>query len=934
MVTARSPYFFMQLLVKFSELLNFGEKNKHIQNMKAKIFLLLALATITMQLQAQTMSMKTLTKENAQACYAVFREIFTDASCSELKLPYSAMTDEELTTYFREFPQELIDIAIKVKNNAWAPREKEFRIAEYEPYGNTYSWSTLLKTNPYSYLQRPTGIVATTGDRLLIFVGDELPSGMMLKLLEVKDNQPTTDVYVYESEKFLAKGLNVINVTQEDAMLFIGYAASTDTTATSKRLTDYGNVKVHIEGGKVNGYFDVRRHNDEDWRDMLANHFKHYSVQVRGERVIFQMAKEDIASVCPNTITDAIGWWDRCVQWQHELMGVDKYYDRWNTLMMARSGHDNSYMYATHYYTYYEHSTLKDILPWATVYANPGQMWGPAHEIGHMNQGAINIVSCTEVSNNLFSNVQIHRAGKSTTRGVGVAECIKDFGNSVPFPLRENVIGKSRMFFQLYLYFHAAKKDETFYPRLFDALRHDPLIKGSETYAKDDQLKFAEKCCEIAQMDLSEFFDAWGFFEPMTNAVVGDYGTFNVNLTMEEAEASRARMQQYEKKGGHLMFIEDRIKPSKRTDGVDGYRIDFNEEFVVGKMGDFGQWEDYIDESVKAEGYYYSLIGNTVYIKEEEGAKGALGFKVHDANTGELLAFSNTLNVTIPAYANKERIIVVAAQADGIDKELMNVMDSDDEEMQRLALEVDLATVRKIVKGATKDGKKIGCFYTESVTELNELYQKALAAFNSNDTSLHSYKEWRALLNDELEELRSAPYARARLLELDVYEMSNAGEAGYMLCNDRMGMKGTYEYGAEGTYWLVENAGEKDCFYLKNKDGKYVNDVTLGLGAMCSGSSNENAVKFYVHYNDNGNTYFTTKEEGMYLAMNSEHMVIGDNKLRDNGLWIIRRVEDNTAVIEIGEEEDAGPVFDLQGRKVENPGKGIYIINGKLKINR
>jgi hypothetical protein len=105
------------------------------------------------------------------------------------------------------------------------------------------------------------------------------------------------------------------------------------------------------------------------------------------------------------------------------------------------------------------------------------------------------------------------------------------------------------MFFQLYLYFHAAGKDTTFWPRVFEALRKNPLDKGpkdrnwtSLTQAKDDQLRFAEVCCEVAQMDLSEFFEVWGMFEPMTDAGVGDYENFIVNLTKEEAEQTVSRL--------------------------------------------------------------------------------------------------------------------------------------------------------------------------------------------------------------------------------------------------------------------------------------------------------------------------------------------------------------------------------------------------------
>lgn len=898
--------------------------------------LLLSLLVSAMAISA--VAQEELTKENFKRQYDIIKEIFTDGTCSELKSQYATMSDEQLLYYYSDISKELLDIALKAKNNTWAPREKEFRVAEYEPYGNTYSWSVLLNTNPYSYLQRPTGISATKGDTLLIFVGDELPSGMQLKLLEVTGNQPFTDAYVYEAEKFLARGANMVTVAQEDVMLFIGYAASTDTTATSKKLSDYGNVKVHIEGGKVNGYFDARRHTDEDWRDMLANHFKHYSVQVRGERVIFQMAKNDIAGVCPNTITDAIGWWDQCVEWQHELMGVDKYYDRWNALMMARSGHDNSYMYASHYYTYYEYSTLKDILPWKTVYANPGQMWGPAHEIGHMNQGAINIVSCTEASNNLFSNVQVHRAGKTTTRGSGVKQCKDDFENKVAYPLRGDVIGKSRMFFQLYLYFHAAGKDMTFYPRLFEALRQDRLrkVNNGDTYAKDDQLKFAEKCCEIAQMDLSEFFEAWGFFEPMNRAVVGDYGTYFVSLTKEEAEASRVRMQQYEKKLGNLMFIEDRIKPSKRTDGVNGNRLDFNEEYAIGKMGETGQWEDYIDESIKAEGYCYILKNNSIEILTNENSAGALGFKVYDAESGELLTFGNTHTITIPVSATNCNLRVVAAQADGSDSEIPEAAASDDEAMQKKALEAKISSIMYMVLRTTTTGNEIGRYYADAVAQLKKLYNDAKAAMNNSDTSVHSYKEWSELIDEEVLRVRSNSNARAYLAELDVYNISNTAIKNYYLCNDKMGLKANTESetpaASEEKCWLVESTGEMHHYYIKNKNGKYINDIELGLGAMCSGSK-EDAIIFKANYLDKGAVYFTTKDEGMYLTLNSENKIVGGTNLMDEVVWYVTRIEQhNTAIEHIGQEEGDDAIYDLHGRKVTDPGKGIYIKNGRLFI--
>ena len=75
----------------------------------------------------------------------------------------------------------------------------------------------------------------------------------------------------------------------------------------------------------------------------------------------------------------------------------------------------------------------------------------------------------------------------------------------------------------------------------WDELDENGFYKNSVN-AAEDQLKFAEACCEIAQMDLSEFFEAWGFFIPMKNAFVGDYGHKPHVLTKEMYDEFKADM--------------------------------------------------------------------------------------------------------------------------------------------------------------------------------------------------------------------------------------------------------------------------------------------------------------------------------------------------------------------------------------------------------
>ena len=896
-----------------------------------KILLLLIVAVLGLPSMAEE-----LTTNNAQRYYAEFKNYFTDDICTELAVPYSAMTDEQLQTAMSAMPQVLIDIAIKVKNNAWEKREKEFRVMEAKPYSNSYNWREYMRVNQYSNLQNPTGIMANN-EYLYIFVGSELPDSIWIELNQVSGNM----AYPLMS-KVLQSGLNVVKISEsepgDEKMMFIQYYVDTDSSATSKKLADYPVVPIHIEGGYVNGYFDKARHTDEDWRDMIANHFKHYSVQVLGERTLFHMELNNIKKACPNTITDAINWWDEMVTRQHELMGADKYYDRWNDLMMAKDGYEGMFMYATEGYTYYEYYTLPDILPWNTVYADPGQMWGPAHEIGHMNQGAINIVSCTEASNNLFANVQVHRTGKSTTRGNGVAYCANEYLKKTPFPLRGDVIGKSRMYFQLYLYFHAAGKDKTFYPRLFEALRKDRLEEGerdrnwvAQTMAIDNQLKFAEKCCEIAQMDLSEFFEVWGFFEPMKDAWVGDYTNFNVNLTKEEADASRARMQKYEKKGGHLMFIEDRIKPSPREDGVSGNRIDFNDEFVIGKMGKVGQWGDYMDESVKAEGYYYALKNNTVEISTDKNAKGALGFKLYDAETGELLSINNSYQLMIPAAASGKALRVVAAQADGTDYEIPNIEDSEDEEMQKAALSALISSTMKYVIYTTTTGNEIGYYYADAVQELKTIRNNANTAVKKNDTSKHSYKEWLQLLKEAKEAVDANPNAFARIQEHDAYQFENI-EKYYYLCNDDMGVKGVSSINnladKNKALWIVESSGNENCYFIKDKNGSYINDIATN-GAYCNGKRAEYAIEFEVIYNNDCSLSFLAKNNNLHMALNNENMAVGTEVKNGNATWLVTLVVKNATAIEVVESDEVDEIYDLQGRKVETPKRGVYIKNGK-----
>ena len=66
-------------------------------------------------------------------------------------------------------------------------------------------------------------------------------------------------------------------------------------------------------------------------------------------------------------------------------------------------------MWASDYQIGFVYTYLGNILLEDNVMAAEDNAWGPAHEIGHVHQAAINWASSTESSNNLFSNFIIYK---------------------------------------------------------------------------------------------------------------------------------------------------------------------------------------------------------------------------------------------------------------------------------------------------------------------------------------------------------------------------------------------------------------------------------------------------------------------------------------------------------------------------------------------
>ena len=854
--------------------------------------------------------------ENASNIAAAVEALFDDKACTTLKAEWAAKSDAEVVAALEGVPADLQQAVLKVKNNAWdsVTREKEFRIYDYKPYSNPEVWANNLFTRPYNRINNPTGISTSDSKSFIYVFVENIPEGTTIDLAEMASTK------FWGNDTPLHEGLNVIPCANKDGSLYIRYVC--ETAIDGKKLADYPTVKIHIENGYVNGFWSKERgHTNEDWVYMRDHMFKNpTAVQAAGDLTVLNFRTYEFLKECPDNIEGVMRLWDFWNSRQNHYMALDKYYEWTNNKQLAMSD-DNGFMDASSYRTHYNNNTLGTIVNYDLLIADAGSSWGPNHEIGHTNQYAFQIVGTSEVSNNALTNFAIFDQGTHVSRGNNMENQILDFENKIPYVVRgEGMYGSklfsmTRMYFQLFLYFHAAEKDTTFYPRLFEKLRYDRLpgwATGSwdeldengfyknSVDASKDQLKFAEACCEIAQMDLSEFFEAWGFFIPMKNAFVGDYGHHWVYLLEEDAKASKARMQQYEKKGGHLMFLEDRVRKSPRkkspfSDGT-GYRANYADwdGETIGTVGNFGQWMDYIDETVKAQGYYYAVSKGKVVIKEAEGAGGALGFKLYNAETGELLSYTNKYEMNVPVTASGATLKVVAAQADGTDYEVPHASQGP-ESMQKEALDGSLKSASAIIAKKATATTIVGYYYPEAIADLEALYKEANAAYKANDTSKYSFAEWSIMLDDECSKVLNNEDARITIKEGAVFTMRR-------LTGTNRGVYAAGEYpvaqksDAKGKInWTIEYAGKQGEYYMKSTStGYYVTNVNTS-NVFLESKKQSDAVKFTVGYTDDGGVNFILAENPDLTMGLSDGGSVAGLPLNETGAkWRVDIVEDNS----------------------------------------
>ncbi|MDL2319591.1 M60 family metallopeptidase [Alistipes sp. OttesenSCG-928-B03] len=451
-----------------------------------------------------------------------YLDVFADKACTKLK---TGITEGQIDAIGNEFFR---NIARDIFNGVY---DDEFRVQEYRAWQHPDVMAASNKTRYYGLRDNPTGIYATKGEDIIFFAGDLHGSRVSL-LISDPDGRLTGESYAVN------EGMNKIRAGLSGLIYVMYYTATGSEPA----------VTIHFATGSVNGYFDSRKHEREDWTKLLQKaSFRHFNVLGNYTSLTFET--QAFRAYTPDGL-DLVEAYDDMVRMQQEFMGLVKY-DREYANRLYFLVLTDSYMHASDYYTGYNTGTQSEILDVAKF--KTSAVWGPAHEVGHIHQTrpGLRWRGMTEVTNNIHS-LLVQTAWGNKSRLLDVVD-----GKTVYQRAKADIIDAAIAhnacrdvfcqlvpFWQLKLYMHDVLGKNDFYKDVYEEVRKrsDPNTDGL------CQLNFVEIVCDVAKLDMTDFFESWGFFRPIYMQIT-DYTTdyFRVSESMIEQTRANIAAKKYAK---------------------------------------------------------------------------------------------------------------------------------------------------------------------------------------------------------------------------------------------------------------------------------------------------------------------------------------------------------------------------------------------------
>lgn len=239
------------------------------------------------------------TTAELNAWYTNFPLLFNEGACYTPK--YASLASAQATAEYKSLSTEFKALVDKIYNKAlitdgWAEDNadaakheegldwehkyaKKFRVQMYEPYSIAGDITAWLGINAHANNDNPTGIYMPESGTLYVMVDGEIEEGATLRLINGGHNwrigNATSGGYA------LKTGLNVIKFTEATGMLYICYNVDTynpdGLTVDAKfphKLSEFAPLKIHIEGGAINGFYnacgDFRTDAEDMWKTVTG----------------------------------------------------------------------------------------------------------------------------------------------------------------------------------------------------------------------------------------------------------------------------------------------------------------------------------------------------------------------------------------------------------------------------------------------------------------------------------------------------------------------------------------------------------------------------------------------------------------------------------------------------------------------------------------
>ena len=985
-----------------------------------------------------------LTDEYLAQCETALANLFSDKACTQLAKNFASEAAIEADADYQALPADLQAMVKKVYTDNWqednfdsskpywdSEHAKRFRIQSIEPYSIAGEVTDRFGINAHINMDNPLGITGNYRQHVYIMVEGEIKAGAELRLGALKGHGL---LETYDKGTVLKEGLNIVPFHGDGNTLYVNYVVHTFQNGKYVNpLSGYENLKVHVAGGNVNGYYNaVGDHiwgepdDDDDWQyyedrtntesaTLLGKrqilHFTMWPTQVTDDKTGSTYIESNCMSkFLPNNINVPSGTpakqkvnklvesWDRIHLSELATMGLlskaemdslNNLYHRWDKEWKNNAGNIYDYteaMYANQngvdYGEYFNHhgialgnfsgymsggwrncnynqNTMGDIIGYIAV--SQGQTWGPAHEIGHQHQSVFTVNGLTEVTNNMHSNIAVWYMGMGTSRVNGSEGNLatlyeKNYKNNRHFLFHahdggsQNLWTQTQMYYKLWMYYHLTGHKTDFFPTLFELNRKDRMSSNNlgwidgkgHASGTESMLKYYKQACDAAGEDLTEFFRAHGFFFTMDQQERGDYSTSFYTQTQAEVDAAIA----YVKAKGYKenlapLFINDCVAtPSYGHDGKTrrGY---WDGETGRCENASIGMYTDFLDNTVKAEGYIYTLYKSTLTIDNANG-KGAVGFIVYD-NNDKLVAFTSNYKVELPVTATIVK--VYAVNADGTKSEIVSAAEGGTEEQQYSALGKAITAAKSLIEKST-NSKYATYLRASAVAALKEMYDDAKAAYDNKDQSLYTYGAWAVALTNLTNEIKTNQSSFIGIKELNHYEISCALRSyqdqlvayngGVKVASNSMVGKTN-----DDRYWEFVETGEEGVYYIKNVgQNKFILEVGNGTNALLGTSVAAGSQKFTLFYNGDGTASilkYNDSNVALYRVNDNNTStadeVIGKDPGEDAAKWRIALYKDNATDAEVAKIEalvaEAGRVIAEAGNGIDN--LAVYVSDIELE---